>query len=82
MIKSEHHAVRRILRVGLGFFLVIAGLVLALPGVPGPGLLVALGGLVLLSEHFNWARRLLAWARRKVAAASQATRRKAPPPES
>jgi len=61
--------VRRLLRVILGFLLVIAGLLLALPGVPGPGLLIALGGLVLLSEHFRWARRALDWAKGKAAEA-------------
>lgn len=70
---------RRILQVGLGFLLVIAGLILALPGIPGPGLLIALGGLILLSEHFHWARRVLAWVRRKAGAARQAARRKESP---
>ncbi len=47
----------------------MAGLILALPGVPGPGLLIALGGLVLLSEEFRWARRALDWAKRRAAEA-------------
>lgn len=70
---------RSILQVILGFFLVIAGLILALPGVPGPGLLLVLGGLVLLSQHFHWARRALAWARRKADQARRAARGKALP---
>jgi len=45
-------------RVAVGMGLVAVGLVLALPGVPGPGLLVVFGGLTVLSNEFEWARRL------------------------
>jgi len=56
---------RRIVRIGLGFLILLAGLILALPGVPGPGIAVMIVGLVILSDHYEWARRLLHWARRK-----------------
>ncbi len=56
---------RRIARICFGFFLLAAGLILALPGVPGPGLAVIALGLVVLAEHFHWARRLLDWAKGK-----------------
>ncbi len=55
--------VRKILRIFLGFLALAVGLVLALPGVPGPGIAVMIVGLVLLSNHFEWARRALHWAR-------------------
>jgi hypothetical protein len=45
-------------RVVLGLALVVAGLVLALPGIPGPGLLVIFVGLTVLGSEFEWARRL------------------------
>ncbi len=45
-------------RLVLGLALVLVGLVLALPGVPGPGLLVMFVGLTVLSTEFEWARRL------------------------
>ena len=45
-------------RVVLGLALLVVGLVLALPGVPGPGLLVMFVGLTVLSADFAWARRL------------------------
>jgi hypothetical protein len=48
---------KRIARVIVGLVLVALGVVLALPGVPGPGLLVVLGGLTVLSGEFDWARR-------------------------
>ncbi len=45
-------------RVVVGLALLLVGLVLALPGVPGPGLLIVFGGLGVLSTEFEWARRL------------------------
>jgi uncharacterized protein (TIGR02611 family) len=42
-----------------GFGLIILGLVLSVPGVPGPGLLVMFVGLVVLAKEFHWARRLI-----------------------
>lgn len=51
-----------------------AGLLLSLPGVPGPGLLIALGGLVLLSKEFHWARRAVAWLKRRAAQARRQVR--------
>lgn len=56
---------RRIARISLGFLLVAVGLILAIPGVPGPGLPVVFVGLVILAEHYHWARRVLEWAKRK-----------------
>ncbi len=58
---------RTILRLTAGFGLLIAGGVLALPGVPGPGIVLILLGLVLLSDHFAWARRALVWTKETVA---------------
>lgn len=45
-------------RIVLGIALIIVGLVLSLPLVPGPGLLVMFVGLSVLSAEFEWARRL------------------------
>jgi uncharacterized protein (TIGR02611 family) len=59
--------IRKILRIALGFLLLAVGLILAIPGVPGPGIAVIILGLVILSGHFEWARRLLHWAKRKAA---------------
>ncbi len=52
-------------RVVLGFFLLVVGLVLSIPGVPGPGIAVIVLGLIVLAEHFHWARRTLDWAKQK-----------------
>ncbi len=59
---------RKIATILAGFLLLAVGLILAIPGVPGPGLAVMLVGLILLAEHFHWARRALDWARRKAEA--------------
>jgi Putative transmembrane protein (PGPGW) len=45
-------------RIALGIALLIIGGILALPLVPGPGVLVMFGGLTVLSSEFAWARRL------------------------
>jgi uncharacterized protein (TIGR02611 family) len=60
-------SIRKGLRIVCGFFLLVAGLILAIPGVPGPGIAVMILGLVILSAHFEWARRLLDWVKRKAA---------------
>jgi uncharacterized membrane protein HdeD (DUF308 family) len=54
---------RRTLRAGritIGLVLLLLGIVLSLPLVPGPGVLLVLGGLAVLSGEFEWARRLRA----------------------
>ena len=56
---------RTALRIVIGFLLLILGLLFAFPGVPGPGIPIALLGLWILSDHFTWAKRVLAWARKK-----------------
>ena len=45
-------------RIAAGVVLILLGIVLALPLVPGPGVLVMFGGLTLLAAEFEWARRL------------------------
>lgn len=60
--KETHKQRGRLYRVGVvaaGLLLVLAGLALSLPGVPGPGLLVAAVGLFLLALEFDRAERLL-----------------------
>lgn len=52
-------------RITVGFILIPIGLVLSVPGVPGPGLAIVFFGLVLLSDHFEWARRAVVWAKAK-----------------
>src|SRR5579875_3517379 len=60
----------RLGRLVLGVCLLAVGGVLALPGVPGPGLLVMFGGLTLLATEFHWARRTQERLRAAVARAT------------
>jgi len=50
------HTVRAT-RIVIGIVLIVLGIVLSLPLVPGPGLLLVFGGLTVLSTEFEWARR-------------------------
>ena len=45
-------------RIAGGIVLIVVGVVLSLPLVPGPGVLCIFGGLTALSGEFDWARRL------------------------
>lgn len=54
-----------VLKLAGGFTLLLVGGLLALPGVPGPGIPIVLLGLLLLSGHFTWARIALAWVRER-----------------
>lgn len=51
------HQAKRVLRIVVGFTLLLIGVVLFVG--PGPGWLVILLGLGLLAAEFVWARRLL-----------------------
>ncbi len=60
--KQRHKERSRIYRVGnvvVGLVLVVGGIVLSGPGVPGPGFLVILLGLGLLALEFERAERVL-----------------------
>ena len=60
--KERHRQRGRIYRVSFGIagaLLVLLGLMLSLPGVPGPGLVVAAVGLAMLALEFDRAERLL-----------------------
>ena len=49
-------------RVVLGLVLLVAGVLLSLPFIPGPGIPLIFVGLTALSYEFEWARRLRVWA--------------------
>jgi len=53
------------LRICGGFLALLMGLILAIPGVPGPGIPLILLGLVVLSPRFEWAKRMLEWGKWK-----------------
>jgi uncharacterized protein (TIGR02611 family) len=49
----------------VGMALLLAGAAMLV--LPGPGIAVILLGLVVLSAEFQWAKRVLAWARERAA---------------
>ncbi len=59
---AERGIVARVLVVIGGVLLILAGIVLSGPGIPGPGFLLVLLGLSFLALEFDRAERLLAKA--------------------
>jgi hypothetical protein len=57
---------RKIVRIFAGIALLFIGFILSLPFVPGPGVAIMVLGLVLLSEHCPWARRVVDWGKAKL----------------
>jgi uncharacterized protein (TIGR02611 family) len=60
--KERHKQRGKLYRTGvviLGVLVILGGLALSLPGVPGPGLLLVAVGLGLLALEFDRAERLL-----------------------
>lgn len=69
--RGRHAAIRILLhagKTGLGVLLVLLGIVLSLPGIPGQGLLTILIGLMLL--EFPGKRRMELWLIRRKAISS------------
>ncbi len=52
------HHTKRVLRITSGIVLLVVGLILMLPGVPGPGFVLVFLGLSILAVDFVWAHRL------------------------
>jgi uncharacterized protein (TIGR02611 family) len=61
--RKERHKQRNIFHrvaiVILGVLIVIAGIVMSGPGVPGPGIATILVGLGFLALEFDWAERMM-----------------------
>ena len=62
--EAKAHILIRIPRMILGFVIVIVGII-ALP-LPGPGWLIILAGLGILSVDFVWAANLITFIRRRI----------------
>ena len=63
MLQVLGRAVRRGGVFLVGSTLLVAGAAMLV--LPGPGIAVMLLGLVVLSAEFQWAKRVLAWARQR-----------------
>ncbi len=58
VLRKGKHWFWRLVRITLGLVLLLAGLILSLPGIPGPGIVLVVLSLSLLSTDFGWAARL------------------------
>jgi uncharacterized membrane protein YbaN (DUF454 family) len=66
--------VRSVLEIFGGFLLIIIGILgLLLPIMPGWAFLIP--GLVLLGQHFDWAKKLVTWAKEKAAGVAEGIRK-------
>jgi uncharacterized protein (TIGR02611 family) len=76
---KQRHIVHRAGVVVLGCLLVIAGIIMSGPGVPGPGIATILLGLFFLALEFERAERLLeraiVWGERAAQRAERSTAR-------
>ena len=56
---------KRVARWAAALALIVLGLVLAIPGVPGPGLLIVLVGVFVLLPESRWLRKKFAVLKRR-----------------
>ena len=56
---------KRVARWAAALALIVLGLVLAIPGVPGPGLLIVLVGVFVLLPESRWLRKKFAALKRR-----------------
>lgn len=58
MIRTTGYLLWRLCRIICGIALLLLGLVLSMPGIPGPGIVLVVLGLGVLSHHFSWAEKI------------------------
>jgi len=51
--------VRQVTIAAAGSVLILVGVVLSIPFVPGPGFLLIAAGIAVLAREFHWAKRLV-----------------------
>ena len=57
MLRTARDQLWRICRIVSGSVLLLVGLFLSLPGIPGPGIVLIFVGFGILSRDFEWAKR-------------------------
>lgn len=75
VVRFIGRSAKRVAITILGFAVILAGLALSLPGIPGPGILVIIAGLAVLATEYAWARRVLDRARDRARRAAERVRR-------
>lgn len=58
-------AVTKVVITTVGVAVIAVGIFLSGPGIPGPGFLVILAGLAILATEWEWAERILQWAKER-----------------
>jgi hypothetical protein len=58
MIRTTGSLLWRLCRIISGIALLLLGLVFSIPGIPGPGIVLVVLGLGVLSHHFSWAKNI------------------------
>ena len=57
MLRPARDQLWRLCRIGAGFLLLLVGLFLSLPGIPGPGIVLVVLSFGILGRDFKWAER-------------------------
>ncbi|MFQ6022592.1 MAG: PGPGW domain-containing protein [Acidiferrobacterales bacterium] len=65
VLSDAYKHARRVVIAVIGGTVFLLGLILVVPGVPGPGLIGILAGLAILGIEFAWARRWLRKIKKK-----------------
>jgi hypothetical protein len=65
MIRTAGYLFWRLCRITCGFLLLLVGIMLSLPGIPGPGIVLIVLSLGILSHDFHWAHRVNVYLKRK-----------------
>ena len=63
--------VTKVVATVVGVAIMAVGVFLSGPGIPGPGFLVILAGLAVLATEYDWAQRVLDWAKERYERAKQ-----------
>jgi uncharacterized membrane protein len=57
MIRATGYLLWRLCRIICGFMLLVLGVLMSIPGIPGPGIIVIVLSFAILSRDFYWAER-------------------------
>jgi uncharacterized membrane protein len=65
MFRATGYLLWRLCRIIFGLTLLLLGLFMSIPGVPGPGIVVIVLSFAVLSRDFHWAERAHAYVKQK-----------------
>jgi len=65
MFRATGYLLWRLCRIIFGLTLLLLGLFLSIPGVPGPGIVVIVLSFAVLSRDFRWAERAHTYLKQK-----------------